>query len=108
MKPAPRWDMLYYPTGRAWRARVQWVLVETDEIEDIVNHLKLTIDPDMIENMYDSSIMNGTSTSEWSLLEWMENSDEDPKVLEEAIKVLKEAYENDQLHLYKKIKTRLR
>ncbi|MDD4151325.1 MAG: DNA translocase FtsK, partial [Candidatus Gracilibacteria bacterium] len=84
-------DMLYYPTGRAGASRVQGVLVETDEIETIVNHIKLTIDPDMIENMYDSSIMNGTSTVEGSLLEGMENSDEDPKVLEEAIKVLKEA-----------------
>lgn len=86
-----RWDMLYYPTGRAWASRVQWVLVETDEIEDIVNHIKLTIDPDMIENMYDNSIANGTSTLQWSLLEWMENSDEDPKILEEAIKILKES-----------------
>ncbi|MDD5212851.1 MAG: DNA translocase FtsK [Candidatus Gracilibacteria bacterium] len=86
-----RGDMLYYPTGRAAAARVQGVLVETDEIEDIVNHIKLTVDPDLIENMYDNSIMNGTSTAEGSLLEGMENSDEDPKVLEEAIKVLKEA-----------------
>lgn len=99
-----RWDMLYYPTGRAAAARVQWVLVETDEIEDIVNHIKLTVDPDLIENMYDSSIVNWASTSEWSLLEWMENSDEDPKVLEEAIKVLKEAWKASTSLIQRRLK----
>jgi S-DNA-T family DNA segregation ATPase FtsK/SpoIIIE len=96
--------MLYYPTGRAAAARVQWVLVETDEIEDIVNHIKLTVDPDLIENMYDNSIMNWTSTAEWSLLEWMENSDEDPKVLEEAIKVLKEAWKASTSLIQRRLK----
>lgn len=99
-----KWDMLYYPTGRAAAARVQWVLVETDEIEDIVNHIKLTVDPDLIANMYDNSIINGTSTAEWSLLEWMENSDEDPKVLEEAIKVLKEAWKASTSLIQRRLK----
>jgi len=35
-----RWDMLYYPTWTVEAERVQWVFVETDEIEAIASHLK--------------------------------------------------------------------
>jgi len=44
--------------------RVQGVLVETHEVEAVVNKLKLTIDPDILQNMQDSSIVNGKSKLE--------------------------------------------
>jgi S-DNA-T family DNA segregation ATPase FtsK/SpoIIIE len=52
-----RWDMLYFPTGAMTANRLQWVLVETDEVERVVNHIKRTIDPAMLEEIYDHSII---------------------------------------------------
>ena len=87
-----RWDMLYLPTWVLEPVRVQWVLVETPEIEDIVNELKLTVDPDMLDNLYDDSIVNGKSNASWSILEnynW--DQDEDPELIEKAIKIVRES-----------------
>lgn len=60
--------MLYAPTGSLSPVRVQGVLVETEEVEAIVNQIKLTIDPDLINNLYDDSIVNGKSNLEGSVL----------------------------------------
>ena len=87
-----RWDMLYAPTWVLEAVRIQWVLVETSEIEDVVNELKLTIDPDMINNLYDDSIVNGKSNTTWSILEnynW--DQDEDPILIEKAILIVRES-----------------
>lgn len=87
-----RWDMLYFPTWTLEPERVQWVLVETDEVESIVNELKLTVDPDMLDNLYDDSIVNWKSNTAWSILEnynW--DQDEDPELIEKAIKVVRES-----------------
>lgn len=87
-----RWDMLYFPTWSLEPERVQWVLVETDEIESIVNQIKLTIDPEMVSNLYDDSIANGRSTTAWSILEnynW--DQEEDPEIIEKAITIVREA-----------------
>lgn len=87
-----RWDMLYYPTGAMDPERVQWVLVETNEVEAIVNKLKLTIDPDMLKNMQDKSIVDGKSKLEWSILEnYKWDQEEDPEIIEKAIKLVKES-----------------
>jgi hypothetical protein len=43
--------------------------VETDEVEAVVNQIKLTVDPDMMNNLYDESIVNGKSNFEGSILE---------------------------------------
>lgn len=51
--------MLYHPTGAMASARIQGVLVETDEVERVVNHIKRTIDPAMLEDIYDASIIEG-------------------------------------------------
>ena len=86
------WDMLYYPTGQLEPERVQWVFVETHEVESVITKLKLTVDPDMIKNMQDDSIVNGKSKTEWSILEnynW--DQDEDPAIIEKAMLVVKEA-----------------
>lgn len=87
-----RWDMLYAPTWVLEPERVQWVLVETDEVEAIVNELKLTIDPDMINNLYDDSIVNGKSNTAWSILEnynW--DQEEDSEIIEKAIAIVRES-----------------
>ena len=87
-----RWDMLYYPTWSIGPERVQWVLVETFEVEAVVNKLKLTIDPDMIKNMQDPSIVDGKSKLEWSILEnYKWDQEEDPEIIEKAIQIVKES-----------------
>jgi len=87
-----RWDMLYYPTWAMSPKRVQWVLVETDEVEAVVNKLKLTIDPDMINNLQIPEIVNWKSKLEWSIMEnYKWDQDEDPEIIEKAIKVVKDA-----------------
>ena len=87
-----RWDMLYYPTGTMEPERVQWVLVETREIENVVNQLKLTVDPDMLSNMQDPEIANGKSTTAGSVLEGYKwDQEEDPEIIERAIAVVKES-----------------
>lgn len=87
-----RWDMLYAPTWVLEPERVQWVLVETDEVEAIVNELKLTIDPDMINNLYDDSIVNWKSNTAWSILEWYNwDQEEDAEIIEKAIAIVRES-----------------
>jgi len=87
-----RWDMLYYPTGAVEPERVQWVLVETNEVEAVVNKLKLTVDPEMIDNLQIPEIVNGKSKLEWSILEnYKWDQEEDPEIIEKAIQVVKEA-----------------
>ncbi len=87
-----RWDMLYYPTWAMEAERVQWVFVETSEVEAVVNQIKLTIDPDMLKNMQDDSIINWVSKKEGSILEWYEwDQDEDPEIIEKAMEIVKQA-----------------
>lgn len=86
-----RGDMLYNPTGVIDALRVQWVFVETDEVEAVVNQIKLTVDPDMMNNLYDESIVNGKSNFEGSILEnyhW--EQEESPEIIEKAIQIVKE------------------
>ena len=85
-----RWDMLYYPTGATEPERVQWVLIETHEVQAVVNKLKRTIDPDMLKNMQDPEIVDGKSKLAGSVLENYEwDQDEDPEIIEKAIQVVK-------------------
>ncbi len=87
-----KWDMLYSPTGTLEAERVQWVFVETDEIEAVVNQIKLTVDPDVVENMYDPNIVSGRSTTEWSIMEnYSWSQDENSEIVEKAIQVVKDA-----------------
>lgn len=51
-----RGDMLYSPSGSMSPERIQGILVETEEVEAVVNHIKRTIDPAMLEDIYDTSI----------------------------------------------------
>ncbi|MCD5375407.1 DNA translocase FtsK [Candidatus Gracilibacteria bacterium] len=87
-----RGDMLYYPTGVMEPERVQGVLVETHEIETVVNQLKLTVDPDLLKNMQDPEIANGKSANAGSILEgYKGDQEEDPEIIERAIAVVKES-----------------
>lgn len=87
-----RGDMLYAPTGVLEPQRVQWVLVETREVENIVNEIKLTVDPNMLDNLYDDSIINGKSNVAGSILEnYNGDQDEDPDLIEKAIAVVRES-----------------
>lgn len=87
-----RWDMLYYPTWALDPERVQWVLVETHEVEAVVNKLKLTVDPDMINNLQIPEIVDWKSKLEWSIMEnYKWDQDEDPEIIEKAIQVIKES-----------------
>jgi DNA segregation ATPase FtsK/SpoIIIE-like protein len=80
-----RGDMLYFPTGAMTTNRLQWVLVETDEVERVVNHIKRTIDPAMLEEIYDKSIVDGDRGNYEGSASGDMYGDEDPKVIEEAI-----------------------
>jgi len=87
-----RWDMLYFPTGNLEAERVQGMLVETHEIEAVVNQLKLTVDPDMLENMQDPEIANGKSSTAGSIMEGYQwDQEESPEIIEKAIQVVKES-----------------
>lgn len=87
-----RWDMLYYPTWALDPERVQWVLVETHEVEQVVNKLKLTVDPDMINNLQIPEIVDWKSKLEWSIMEnYKWEQDEDPEIIEKAIEIIKQS-----------------
>ncbi len=87
-----RGDMLYSPTWVLEAQRVQWVLVETYEVEAVVNQIKLTVDPDMVNNLYDESIVNGKSNTTGSILEgYNGDQDEEPEIIEKAIAIVKES-----------------
>gem|GEM_PF-1044656 len=84
--------MLYFPTGTAGPQRVQGVFIETEEVERIVNQIKLTVDPNLLENLYDHSIADGKSTREGSILEGYEgDQEEDPEIIEKAIALVRES-----------------
>ncbi len=86
------WDMLYYPTGAIAPKRVQWVFVDTAEVEEVVKKLRLTIDPEALEKMQDSTIVNWKSNFEWSIMEGYDwDMDEDPEIMEKAIEIIKQA-----------------
>ncbi|MDP5039003.1 MAG: DNA translocase FtsK, partial [Candidatus Gracilibacteria bacterium] len=66
--------------------------VETDEIEAIVNQIKLTIDPEIVNNLYDDEIANGKSTTAGSILEnYKGDQEEDPEIIQKAIDIVRQA-----------------
>ena len=100
-----RGDMLYYPTWAVWAERVQWVFVDVDEIEAIVNQIKLTIDPEMVKQTYDPEIVNWKSDLKWSVMEWYDGDyDEDPKIIEDAIQTVREMWKASTSLLQRRMK----
>lgn len=79
-------DMLFSPVGSMAPERVQGVFVSTEEVESVVNRIKLTIDPEMLEELYDPSIIEGDRGNfEGAVGGGEAGLEEDPKVIEDAI-----------------------
>jgi len=82
-------DLLYSPVGSSGPERIQGVYVSTEEVEAVVNHIKRTIDPSMLEDIYDASIVEGDRGNfGWSMSDGTGDFDEDPKIIEEAIRLV--------------------
>lgn len=84
-------DMLYSPSGSMSPERIQGVYVSTEEVESVVNHIKRTIDPAMLEDIYDASIIEGDRGNFEGSVAQGGDYDEDPKVIEEAIQFVRSA-----------------
>lgn len=98
------WDMLYDPTWSIEPERVQWVFVDTEETESVVNQVKRTIDPEMLSNMQDDSIVNWVSKAAWSIMEWYEwDQEEDPEIIEKAIEIVKQAQKGSTSLIQRKL-----
>ena len=98
-------DMLYSPSGTTDPIRVQGVLVETEEVEAVVNQIKRTIDPAMLEDMYDMGIVEPNADMDSELAAGAgEEYNEDDKVLAEAIKVVREAKKASTSMLQRRLK----
>ncbi|MCK9272546.1 hypothetical protein M0P65_03295 [Candidatus Gracilibacteria bacterium] len=96
-------DMLYSPSGSVDAERMQGVYVETDEVESVINHIKRTIDPAMLEDIYDKSIVEGEASNfDGSIVAG--EYDEDPKVLDDAIKIVREAKKASTSLLQRRLK----
>ena len=55
-----------------------------------MNHIKRTIDPAMLEDIYDASIVEGDRGNfEGSMSDGNGEYDEDPKIIEEAIQTIR-------------------
>lgn len=79
-------DMLFSPVGSMAPERVQGVFVSTEEVESVVNRIKLTINPEMLEDLYDPSIIEGDRGNFEGAVGGGEGGlEEDPKIIEEAI-----------------------
>ncbi|EKD29893.1 MAG: hypothetical protein ACD_78C00224G0002, partial [uncultured bacterium (gcode 4)] len=82
-------DLLYSPVGSSGPERIQGVYVSTEEVEAVVNHIKRTIDPSMLEDIYDASIVEwDRGNFGWSMSDGTGDFDEDPKIIEEAIRLV--------------------
>ena len=83
-------DLLYSPVGSSGPERIQGVYVSTEEVEAVVNQIKRTIDPSMLEDIYDASIVDGDRGNfEGSMSDGSKDFDEDPKIIEEAIQTVR-------------------
>lgn len=71
--------------------RIQGILIEVDEVEAVVNHIKRTIDPAMLEDIYDTSITEGDRGNFEGSIGGAGDHDEDPKIIEEAIQFVRSA-----------------
>lgn len=99
-----KWDLLFSMSWTPELERIQWVFVETPEVEKVVNELKLTIDPDMLQNLQIPEISEWESKFKGSVMEgygWDLN--EDPEVLNKAIEILKQDKKASTSHLQRKM-----
>ncbi|EKD30055.1 MAG: hypothetical protein ACD_78C00170G0005 [uncultured bacterium (gcode 4)] len=98
-------DLLYSPVGSSAPERIQGVYVSTEEVEAVVNHIKRTIDPAMLEDIYDASIVDGDRGNfEGSMNDGSREYDEDPKIVEEAIQVVRAEWKASTSMLQRRMK----
>ena len=99
-----KWDLLFSMSWTPELERIQWVFVETPEVEKVVNELKLTIDPDMLQNLQIPEISEWESKFKGSVMEWYGwDLNEDPEVLNKAIEILKQDKKASTSHLQRKM-----
>lgn len=78
--------------------------VDTSEVEAVVNHVKLTIEPDMVAQMQDDTIANGKSKFDGSIMEgYKGEQDEDPKIIEKAIELVKKSQKGSTSLIQRKL-----
>jgi DNA segregation ATPase FtsK/SpoIIIE, S-DNA-T family len=102
-------DLLYSPSGSMSPERIQGVYVSTEEVESVVNFVKRTIDPDMLEDIYDASIVEGDrgDRGNWEGAGGTgggEGYDEDPRIIEEAIAFVRSSGKASTSMLQRKMK----
>lgn len=87
-----RGDMLYSLTGENMVARIQGVLVETEEVENVVRHIRLAINPEDYPPQISNEELQGNSEGNWEGSVGMPgNFEEDPQIVEKAILLVREA-----------------
>ncbi len=90
-----RGDMLYWANGAMYATRVQGMFVDTDEIDNVVREIRLTVLPEDWEpNVPDIGTIPsggadlGNFTGGIGMPEWF---DEDPKIIQDAIELVQSA-----------------
>lgn len=86
-------DMMYFPTGSMFPIRAQWVLIETEEIENVVRHIRLAIPEDGYPETLSAEDIAGSESSnfDWSIMD-RSGLKEDPQVIDEAIRIVREQW----------------
>lgn len=81
------------------------MLAETEEVEAVVNQIKRTIDPRMLEDMYDMEILEPSRDMESEIAAGAgEDFNEDDKILAEAIKIVREQQKASTSMLQRRMK----
>ena len=100
-----RGDMLYAPSGVMDPERVQGVFVKTEEVEAVVNFIKLHTDAETAANMYDMTII------EWQKHDgpWDINGDgsadeEDDFIIQQAIEIVRSSWKASTSLLQRRLK----
>ena len=96
--------MLYSPVGSSYPERIQGVLVETEEVESVVTHIRLTIDPEMLESLYDPTITELPKEEGYVSVNTSGGGDEDEEVIKEAIKIVQESNKASTSFLQRRLK----
>ena len=70
--------------------RVQWVFVKTDEVEHVINYIKLHTDAETAANMYDMSIVEGEKNNGPGDINGdCQADEEDDIIIQQAIEVIR-------------------
>lgn len=82
--------MLYAPSGVMEPERVQGVFVKTEEVESVINFIKLHTDAETAANMYDMTIIEGPKREGPGDIDGDGDADEDDDfIIQKAIEVVR-------------------